>query len=159
MRFPTLIFGVVALATAQHLYAQEPRPAGAHSYISATVGNSVLQLRYLGPSPVNPSSTTTDLDYGLLLSEDRDIIGSAALLFHTDLNFVPGLTIAVGPQAYVALLNAPQKTDVAAVAVGAVRATTSSSWASRCLGVRSIPLRSSRSATRTISMISWRAPR
>ena len=118
MRFPTLIFGVVALATAQHLYAQEPRPAGAHSYISANVGNSVLQLRYLGPSPVNPSSTTTDLDYGLLLSEDRDIIGSAALLFHTDLNFVPGLTIAVGPQAYLALLNAPQKTDVAAVAFG-----------------------------------------
>jgi len=118
MRFPTLILCVAALATAHQLHAQEPRPAGTGSYLGATIGNSVLQLRYLSPSPVNPTSTNTDLDYGLLLSEDRDIIGSAALMFHTDLDFTPGLTIAVGPQAYVALLNAPQKTDVAAVAFG-----------------------------------------
>jgi YfaZ precursor len=118
MRFPTLIVCVVALATAQQLRAQEPRP-GAGSYLGATIGNNVLQLRYLGPSPVNPTGTSTDLDYGLLLSEERDIIGSAALMFRTDLPLVPGLTLAVGPQAYVALLNAPQKTDVAAVAFGA----------------------------------------
>ncbi len=119
MRFSTLIVCVVALATAEQLYAQEPRPGGTGSYLGATIGNSVLQLRYLGASPVNPSSTTTDLDYGLLLSKDRDIIGSAALMFHTDLNFVPGLAIGVGPQAYIALLDTPQKTDVAAVAFGA----------------------------------------
>ncbi len=118
MRLPTLIACGLALAAAQLLYAQEPRPVGTGSYLDATIGNSVLQLRYLTPSPINPASTRTDLDYGLLLSEDRDIIGSAALLFHTDLNLVPRLTFDVGPQAYVALLNAVQKTDVAAIAFG-----------------------------------------
>lgn len=108
----------LALAAAQQLRAQEPRPAGTGSYLGATIGNSVLQLRYLAPSPVNPANTGTDLDYGLLLSEDRDIIASAAMLFRADLDLVPGLTFAVGPQAYVALLNAAQKTDVAAIAFG-----------------------------------------
>lgn len=118
MRFPTLIVCVAALAAAQQLYAQEPRPAGDASYLDATIGNSVMQLRYLTPAPVNPTNTRSDLDYGLLLSEDRDIIGSAALLFHTDLNLVPRLTFEVGPQAYVALLNAAQKTNVGAIAFG-----------------------------------------
>ncbi len=118
MRLPTLIVCVLALA-AQQLQAQEPRPPGTASYLDATIGNSVMQLRYLTPAPINPASTRSDLDYGLLLSEDRDIIGTAALLFHTDLNLVPRLTFEVGPQAYVALLNALQKTDVAAIAFGA----------------------------------------
>lgn len=118
MRFPTLIACGLALVAAQQLYAQEPRPAGSSSYLGATIGNSVLQLRYLTPSPINPTSSRTDLDYGLLLSENRDIIGSAALLFHTDLNLVPRLTFEVGPQAYGALLNAAQKTDVFALAFG-----------------------------------------
>jgi hypothetical protein len=117
MRFPTLIVCGLALVAAQQLQAQEPRPGNA-SYLDATVGNSVLQLRYLTPSPINPTNSKSDLDYGLLLSEGRDIIGSAALLFHTDLNLVPRLTFEVGPQAYVALLNAQQKTDVFALALG-----------------------------------------
>lgn len=119
MRFPTLMVCGLALAAAQQLHAQEPRPAGSGSYLGATIGNSVLQLRYLSPSPVNPAGSNTDLDYGLLLSEDRDIIGSAALMFHADLNLVPGLTLGFGPQAYVALLNAAHKTNVAAISAGA----------------------------------------
>ena len=118
MRYLTLMVCGLALAAAQQLHAQEPRPEGSGSYLGATIGNSVLQMRYLAPAPVNPGGTTTDLDYGLLLSEDRDIIASAALMFHTDLNLVPRLTVGVGPQAYVALLNAVQKTDVAAIALG-----------------------------------------
>ena len=39
-------------------------------------------------------------------------------MFHTDLNIVPGLQIGVGPQGYLALLNALNKTDVFAVAFG-----------------------------------------
>ena len=95
MRFLTLMTCVLAFAAAQQLQAQEPRPAGNSSYLGATIGNSVLQLRYLSPSPVNPSNSRTDLD------------------------IVPGLTFAIGPQAYVALLNPPQKTDVAAISAGA----------------------------------------
>lgn len=119
MRLLTLMICGLALAAAQQLHAQEPRPPGNASYLGATVGNSVLQLNYLTPSPVNPTASISDLDFGLLLSEDRDIIGSAALLFRTDLNLVPGLTLEIGPKAYVALLNAVQKTDVAAIAGGA----------------------------------------
>lgn len=118
MRFPTLIACGLAALAAQQLHAQEPRPAGTGDYLDATVGNSVLQLRYLTPSPVNPTGTASDLDYGLLLSEGRDIIGSAALMFHTDLNVIPRFTFEVGPQAYAALLDAQQKTDVFAVAFG-----------------------------------------
>jgi hypothetical protein len=120
MRLATLIVCAFALvAAAQQLRAQEPRPPGAGSYLDAMVGNSVLQLDYLTASPVNPTDSSSDLDYGLLLSEDRDIIGSAALLFHTNLNLAPRLTFEVGPKAYVALLNAVQKTDIAAIAFGA----------------------------------------
>lgn len=117
MRPSTLIACTLALVAAPQLYAQEPRPADT-SALDATIGNSVLQLRYLTPSPVNPAGTHTDLDYGLLLSEGRDIIGSAALMFQTDLHLVPRLTFEVGPQAYVALLDTQQKTDVFALALG-----------------------------------------
>lgn len=99
------------------LHAQEPRPAGTSTAVEATAGNSVLQLRYLAPSPL--TGTRSDLDYGFLLSEDRDLIASAALMFHTDLNLVPRLTLEVGGQGYLALLSAVQKTDVFAAAFGA----------------------------------------
>jgi hypothetical protein len=83
-------------------------------------GNSVVQLRYLSPSPWEATGRgRSDVDYGFLLSENRDIILSTALMFHTDLDVVPGLTIDVGPQGYLALLSAVRKTDVFAVALGA----------------------------------------
>lgn len=120
MRLATLMVCGLALAVAaQQLHAQEPRPPGTTDVIDATLSNSVLQLRYLTPSPIDLGGTRSDLDYGLLLSEDRDIVGSAALMFDTDLNIVPRLTLEVGPQAYAALLNAQQKTDVFAIAFGA----------------------------------------
>lgn len=102
------------------LHAQEPRPTNTTTAIEAMGGNSVVQLRYLAPSPWQATGrTSSDLDYGFLLSENRDIIGSAALMFHTNLNVVPGLTIDVGPKGYLALLSALNKTDVFAVAFGA----------------------------------------
>ena len=68
---------------------------------------------------VAPDRVRSDVDYGFLLSENRDIILSTALMFHTNLDLVPGLTIDVGPQGYLALLAAVKKTDVFAVALGA----------------------------------------
>jgi hypothetical protein len=113
--------GFLLLLAGGALHAQEPRPTGTTTAVEATGGNSVLQLRYLAPSPWKPAGggERSDLDYGFLLSEDRDIIGSAALMFHTNLNLVPGLTINVGPQGYLALLSGLNKTDVFAVAFGA----------------------------------------
>lgn len=115
-----LAFGFMFLLAGGALHAQEPRPADTTTAIEATGGNSVLQLRYLSPSPWEATGRgSSDLDYGFLLSENRDIIGSAALMFHTNLNLVPGLTIDVGPQGYLALLSGVNKTNVFAVAFGA----------------------------------------
>lgn len=102
------------------LHAQEPRPTNTTTAVEAMGGNSVVQLRYLSPSPWEATGRTrSDLDYGFLLSENRDIIASAALMFHTNLEVVPGLTIDVGPQGYLALLSGLNKTDVFAIAFGA----------------------------------------
>jgi hypothetical protein len=111
------ILGFLLLIPAAVLHAQEPRPPGAASYVEAAAGNSVLQLRYLTPSTL--MGTRSDLDYGFFFTENRDIIGSAALMFHTNLHPIPRLTLEVGPQGYLALLAAQQKTDVFAVAMGA----------------------------------------
>lgn len=97
--------------------AQEPRSPDTHSAVSAVIGNSVLQVRYLTQSPFE--QVKSDLDYGLLLTEGNDVIGSAALMFDTTLNQVPRLRFQIGPQAYLARLTGPQKTDVFALSVGA----------------------------------------
>lgn len=115
-----LALGFLFLFAGGALHAQEPRTAGTTTAIEAMGGNSVAQLRYLAPSPWAATGRgRSDLDYGFLLSENRDIILSTALMFHTDLDLVPGLTIDVGPQGYLALLSALRKTDVFAVAFGA----------------------------------------
>lgn len=112
-------FCLLLLITGGALRAQEPLPTNATSAVEANGGNSVMQLRYLAPSPWEATGgASSDLDYGFLLSEDRDIIASAALMFHTNLHLLPGLTIDVGPQGYLALLNALNKTDVFAAAFG-----------------------------------------
>lgn len=114
-----LIFGILVLAAAGIAHAQEPLPGNVGAAVEANGGNSVMQLRYLAPSPWEASGARSDLDYGFLLSEDRDLIASTALMFHTDLHLLPRLTLDVGPQGYLALLNALNKTDVFAAAFGA----------------------------------------
>ena len=120
MKYGLALGLLVVFAGGGALRAQEPRPTGTTTAVEAMGGNSVVQLRYLSPSPWAVTGRgRSDLDYGFLLSENRDIILSTALMFHTDLNPVPGLTIDVGPQGYLALLSAIRKTDVFAVAFGA----------------------------------------
>lgn len=115
-----LAFGFLFLFACGALHAQEPRAPNNATEVEATGGNSVLQLRYLAPSPWEVTGRgRSDLDYGFLLSEGRDIIASTALMFHTNFNVIPGLSINVGPQGYLALLNGASKTDVFAVAFGA----------------------------------------
>lgn len=115
-----LAFGLVLLSAGIAAHAQQPRPDNTTTAVEAMGGNSVLQLRYFAPSPWEATGRgRSDLDYGFLLSENRDIIASTALMFHTNLNVLPGLTIDVGPQGYLALLSAAKKTDVFAVAFGA----------------------------------------
>src|SRR5258708_16798966 len=90
--------------------AQVPRPADSNRVVDATIGNRVLQVRYLTESPIGPAKS--ELDYGLLLTEDNDIIASTALMFDTNLDPLPHLRLDIRPPAYLARLVAPQQTDV-----------------------------------------------
>lgn len=46
------------------LAAQTPTGAGTRSAADAVIGNNIMQLRYLGPSPFN--GVGSNLDYGAL---------------------------------------------------------------------------------------------
>jgi hypothetical protein len=102
----------------------DTRPAAAQTPLAqpgaraaeATVGNEVLQLRYLGNSPL--ASVGGNLDVGALLTENREFVASAAWMFDTDLN-IPRLRLQVGPQADLAWLATGSKTQVFALAAGA----------------------------------------
>lgn len=105
--------GSLVCLAAGPLPAQELRDDG-QSAIEAESGNDALQMRYLSPASFMPLKS--DLDYGLLLSDSRDLVGTAALMFDTNLNLVPRLHFSVGPEAYIAKL-AEQNTGAFAVAV------------------------------------------
>jgi len=115
MRILILTSCALALAAALPLQAQQPRTPTTGSVIDATAGEHALQLRYLAASPYQP--VPSDLDYGLLLSNQHNVIGSAAWLFHTNLDLVPHLSFNIGPQGYLASL-AQQSRSVLAVAIG-----------------------------------------
>lgn len=116
MRIHVLSICILMLA-AGAAPAQEPRPSDSARAVEATVGNTILQVRYFTESPLGPAKS--DLDFGILLSENNDFIGSAALMFDTDLGQVPRLRFQIGPQAYLTRLVAQRKTDVFALAAGA----------------------------------------
>jgi YfaZ precursor len=107
---------VLALA-AQPLVAQTPIDVTTKSAVEAVIGNQVLQLRYLGQSPF--SGIGSNLDYGALLTENREFIGSAALMFDTDIVPLSRLRLQVGPELSLAWLETGRKTQVAALSVGA----------------------------------------
>jgi hypothetical protein len=117
MRIPTVLTSALALLAAVPLRAQAPPAPDTTHAIEAAIGNKVLQLRYLTDTPL--TGVRSNLDYGVLLSESREFVGSAAWMFDTDLNVVPRLRFQVGPQGYLARLAEGQKTDVSAVALGA----------------------------------------
>jgi hypothetical protein len=105
----------VLVAAASPVAAQSPPDPSTISAVEGTVGNQVLQLRYLSQIPF--AGVKGNLDYGALLSEDRDFIASAAMMFDTDIP-VSRLRLQVGPELALSWLNAPQKTDVFAAAFG-----------------------------------------
>jgi hypothetical protein len=100
---PTLAIWESTLLAAGQLRAQAPSPPNTTRAIDATVGNQVLQLRYLTDTPLK--GVRINLDYGVLLSDSRKFIGSTAWMFDTDLNVLPRLTFQVGPQGYLARLS------------------------------------------------------
>jgi len=110
--------GCLLAAGALPLAAQPPLATSTRSAVDATVGNQVLQLRYLTNSPFN--GIGNNVDYGVLLTENREFMASAALMFDTEIAPVPRLRLQVGPQVSLAWLEAAHKTDVFAASLGAI---------------------------------------
>jgi hypothetical protein len=111
---------VLCVAGGGPVLAQMPVGRSTQSAVEAVVGNRVLQARYFGASPLE--GIGSNMDYGVLLTEDREFIGSAALMFDTDIAPLPGLRLQVGPQLNLAWLQAGRKTNVfAAAATAGVR--------------------------------------
>jgi hypothetical protein len=83
--------------------------------VELALSNQTAQLRYRAPTDIGGQSGS-EVSYAVFLSEERDIVASAALLFGTTLN-LGALSVQLGPQAYAALLN-EENQDVFALAVG-----------------------------------------
>src|SRR5690242_19131366 len=113
----TTSFAACALLSSGAAFGQTPLAESSARAIDAAVGNQVLQLRYLDHSPF--SQPPGSLDYGVLLTENREFVASAALMFDTNFVPLPGLRLQLGPQANLAWLETGSKTDVFALAVGA----------------------------------------
>jgi hypothetical protein len=96
--------------------AQTPLATPGERAVDGVAGNRVLQLRYLG-GPVGGISS--NLDYGLLLTEDREFVGSAAWMVDTDIVPLSRFRLQIGPRADLAWLATGSKTQVFALSVGA----------------------------------------
>lgn len=119
MRFSTVAFMAVTMIAAAASHAQQRTSPDSARAVELSLSDEAGEVRYIGPTSVGGQADTLST-YGLFLSEDRDIVGSAALLFDTDLNIGP-FQLRLGPQAYAALLD-EENEDVFALAIsGSVR--------------------------------------
>jgi hypothetical protein len=81
------------------------------------LSNDTLQLRYLGDA--GSAYEGAKMAGTFFLSEQRDIVLSAAMLFPADIDVgIGALNILIGPQAYAALLE-DENSDVMSVTLGA----------------------------------------
>jgi hypothetical protein len=118
MRARELVQAVMMCATllaAREVTAEEePLDPGTRRAVTGTIGNDALQLGY---ETRNDPVHAADLDLGLLITQDREFMANAALMFGT--NFaIPTVTIEFGPIGYVAWLEGVGKTQVAAIGGG-----------------------------------------
>lgn len=120
MRIFILVVCGVMLA-AQHANAQRPQRTAltpSERAIEVALSDEALQFRYRSDgSIVNVKQGR--LYAGLFVSEDRDVVGSAALLVPIDVPLGKRLSLQLGPQAYMALLSDEENSDVLALALGA----------------------------------------
>lgn len=115
IRWITLVSGCVLLGTSLG-EAQTPLAQRDERAIDATVGNDVLQLRYLGAAPPL-SGVGGNLDFGALLTERREFDATAAWMFDTDVLPISRLRLQFGPRVDLAWLATGTKTDVFALGV------------------------------------------
>jgi hypothetical protein len=109
-----LVLTVAALSMGAFRANAAEEPDGAIGELA--LSNDTLQLRYL--SGKEDIGTEDSLIQGtVFLSEERDLVMSAALLFPVAFG-IDRLSISFGPQVYAALLN-DENQDIMAVSLGA----------------------------------------
>jgi hypothetical protein len=104
---------LAAVLASTSAYAQQRDAEGQRGELA--LSNDTLQLRYLGEQ--GKVGGGGQLTGAFFLSEERDIVLSAGVLFPANLDF-GRLTLRFGPQAYAALLE-EENNDVLALSVGA----------------------------------------
>lgn len=109
----SLFLGLMIVAL--NIQAQE-EDFSRRSTAELQLSNDTLQLRYIG-SGDTVGVGGSRLTGAFFLSEERDIVLSAGLLFPADFN-IDRLTLSFGPQLYAALLE-EENNDVMAISVGA----------------------------------------
>jgi hypothetical protein len=112
----TLIFPLVALFATNALAQRDTSEEEFDAIGELALSNDTLQARYLGGGPSMGGQRST-LMGTFFLSEERDIVLSAALLFPANLLDIDRLSIVIGPQVYAALLE-EENNDVMAISIG-----------------------------------------
>jgi opacity protein-like surface antigen len=119
MRARELVQAVMMCATllaAREVTAEEePLDPGTKRGVTATIGNDALQLGY---ESHNDPVSNADMDLGLLITTDRQFLGTAALMFGSNFG-IAGLTMDFGPIGYLGWLEGQGKTQIAAIGGGA----------------------------------------
>ena len=113
MKMRIAILAAVLASASASAYAQQRDAEGQRGELA--LSNDTLQLRYLGEQ--GRVGGGGQLTGAFFLSEERDIVLSAGVLFPANLDF-GRLTLRFGPQAYAALLE-EENNDVMAMSVGA----------------------------------------
>lgn len=113
MRTATFGFLGLVLIAASAAHAQEAAPA--QRALELALSDETAQVRYLDDTEIG-GQENSELAYSIFLSEERDVVGSAAALIGSDLN-LGAFEIRLGPQAYAALLS-EENNDVFALAFG-----------------------------------------
>lgn len=114
-----LACGIALIGPASIAAAQESADERTERAAEFALSDGTLEVRFLS------GTTVVDQDgewsAAVFLSEERDIVGSAALLLDTDLSLeplgLPQLVIRFGPQAYAVLLN-EESNDALGLAFG-----------------------------------------
>lgn len=104
---------LAAVLASPSAYAQQRDAEGQRGELA--LSNDTLQLRYVGEQ--GGVGGGGQLTGAFFLSEERDIVLSAGVLFPANLD-IGRLTLRFGPQAYAALLE-EENNDVLAMSVGA----------------------------------------
>ncbi len=111
-----LLMGVAGTAAAQTSEKPGDIPSTNAREIDVQLSNDTLQLKYIGNGN-KVGVNNSRFSGAFFLSEDRDIVLSAGLVFPVDFDF-GRLSVLIGPQVYAALLN-EENNDIMAVSLGA----------------------------------------